>query len=152
MKFGIVAILISSVVFFSCKKNTVTVATKTELITKGAWKYDDAGADLDKNGTIELSISAQLKPCMMDNTISFSANGTGTVDEGALKCDAASPQTLPVTWSFSNNENSLNLGGAGVLGIGGQFKIVTLTETQLSLSKDTTYQGAPVAFVVQLKH
>ncbi len=140
--------------FLSCKKDSSdsTGASKTELITKSSWKYDDAGADLDKNGGIDISATSQLQPCQTDNTLTLNSTGTGTVDEGATKCDAATPQSLPVTWNFSNNESSLVLGGGGLLGISGQFKIVTLTETALAFSKDTTYLGAPVSFLIKLKH
>jgi hypothetical protein len=74
------------------------------------------------------------------------------VDAGTTKCDPSDPQSAAITWSFANNETALNIGGAGIIGISGQFKIVTLNETTLALSKDTTYQGASTALVVQLKH
>ena len=126
---------------------------KTELITASAWKYDNAGMDADRNGTIDVSISSQLQPCQTDNTITFSGNGTGVVSEGSTKCDPNAPQNTPVTWSFANNEGSINIGGGGIIGISGQFKIITLNTTTLTLSKDTTITGfGSLALVVQLKH
>lgn len=149
-------IIIASVIclgFLSCEKDdSNNTPTKTALITQSAWKYDDAGADLDKNGSIDFSFTSQIPPCVTDNTLTLRTDGTGTVDEGATKCDASDPQTTAVTWSFANNETTLNLGGGGLLGISGQMKIVTLDQTNLTLSKDTTYQGTQVAFVLKLKH
>lgn len=146
--------LTASLLLFSCKKDSATTTnpTKTELITRAAWKYDDAGADADKNGTIDISLTSQIPSCSTDNFLTLSANGTGTVDEGPTKCDPSAPQTTPLTWSFASNEGFLNLGGSGIIGIGGQFKIITLDQTTLTLSKDTTYQGVPMAMVVKLKH
>ncbi len=140
--------------FAACTKNNSNTnePTKTDLITSGPWKYEDAGADADRNGTIDLSITSSIPACVLDNTLNLSADGTGTVDEGASKCNAADPQTNAVTWSFANNESALNIGGSGVIGISGQFKILTLTATSLTLSKDTTFQGLSTAMVVKLKH
>ena len=126
--------------------------TNTELITRSAWKFEDAGADLDKNGSIDFSLADQIPDCVLDNTLTLSTGGTGAVDAGAVKCDPSEPQSAPVTWSFANNETALTIGGAGIIGISGQFKIVTLNETSLALSKDTVFQGASTALVVKLKH
>jgi hypothetical protein len=137
---------------FSCKKDSTTSATKTDLITKSAWKYQDAGADMDKNGTIDLSISSQLQDCEKDNTLTLRADGTGTLDEGATKCDPSDPQSSNVNWNFSNNETFINFTGTGILGISGQFKLLSLTETTLSFSKDTTLSGTPISLLIQLQH
>jgi hypothetical protein len=140
--------------FLSCDKDSPDDdgATKTELITSSAWKFEDAGADPDKNGSIDISLASQLPACLTDNTLTLSAGGSGTVDEGAAKCDPSVPQSTPVTWSFAGNETLLNIGGGGLLGITGQFKIVTLTSANLALSKDTTLQGLQSSFVIRLKH
>jgi hypothetical protein len=140
--------------FISCDKDSSdnNSPTKTELITKAAWKFEDAGADADKNGTIDISLTSQLPTCLTDNTLTLSGGGSGTVDEGASKCDPSLPQSTAVTWSFASNETFLNLGGSGLLGITGQFKIVTLTDVNLALSKDTTLQGFQSSFVIKLKH
>jgi hypothetical protein len=154
MKFFIPTIIVC-LVFISCDKDDSdnnNTPTKTELITKSAWKFDDAGADADKNGSIDISFASQLPACLTDNTLTLSAGGSGTVDEGTTKCDPSLPQTTPVTWNFVSNETFLNLGGGGLLGITGQFKIVTLTDANLALSKDTTFQGLQSSFVIKLKH
>ena len=153
MKYLTLAICIS-LFLMSCKKDSSTTnnSTKTDLITKSSWKYQDAGADLDKNGTIDLSITSQLQACETDNTLTLRADGTGTLDEGATKCDPNDPPTSDVSWSFSNNETSLNFNGAGILGVSGQFKLLSLTDTQLSFSKDTTLNGTAISLLIQLKH
>lgn len=132
------------------KDDGVKVPSKTDLITKAAWKYDDAGLDRDKNGTIDVPLPVAIPVCVTDNTLTFAANGTCTVDEGATTCVAGTPQTASITWSFGSNETILNLGGAGVLGISGQMKIVELTDAKLILSKDTTatLPGLPIPIPV----
>jgi hypothetical protein len=149
-------LLACSIFLFSCEKDdddTPAEPTKTELMTKASWKYDNAGVDADRNGTIDFPAGTMLQACLTDNILTLSANGTGNVDEGPTKCDAAQPQTSALTWNFTSNETMINLSGGGIVGISGQAKILALSSTALSLSKDTTI--APlgnVALIVNLKH
>ncbi len=153
-KFFILAILF--LVFFSCKKDdsaSTGTTTKTTILADQSWKFNNAGLDPNKDGTIDTDVSNEVPSCLKDNTVSFASNGSGTVDEGATKCDTPDPQTIPFTWSFASNETLININGNAVAGKGGQYKVVALTSTQLSLSKDTTvpFLGA-TTFVVNLKH
>jgi len=141
--------------FVSCDKDDEkTEPTKTELLTTSVWIYDSGGLDTNKDGIPELPFSfLGVQPCLLDNKGTFKSDNTGTNDEGATKCDPALPQSTNFTWSFANNETNLNITGSGFFGLGGQFKILTLTSTSLGLSKDTTIApfGA-VALVAVLKH
>jgi len=156
MKYSFLTCLSFCLCLLSCDKgdSKSSEPTKTELITKSAWKYDNAGIDLDKNGVIDIPPPAgTLEACATDNFLTLTANGQGTVDEGPTKCDAGFPQSAPVTWTFSSSETVLNLGGGGVLGINGQFKILELSDIKLSLSKDTTIPFfGPVALIPNIKH
>ena len=147
-------IAIISLALFACKKNDSKSGgtTKTTLVTQQSWKFDNAGLDPDKNGSIDLDVSSQIPTYVTDNTISFTSNGSGTVDEGATKKVNTDPQTIPFTWSFTSNETLMNINGAVIAGKGGQFKIVTLNSTQFALSKDTAVAGIQTAFIVNLKH
>jgi hypothetical protein len=146
---------------FSCSKNDQPKTSSASAnISSSSWKYESGGVDVDKNGSIDLALSTigSIGPCRLDNTATFRADGTGTTDEGATKCNATDPQTESFTWSFQNNESLLNIGGNGLLGTGGQFRIITLTGTQFSLAKDTTavlVPGLPpsaVSLIVNLQH
>lgn len=156
MKYSFLIGLCFCLTLLSCSKegSNSSAPTKTELITKSSWKYDNAGLDVDKNGVIDIPAPAgTLEDCETDNFLILSANGRGTVDEGPTKCFVGAPQTVPITWAFSNNETILNLNGGGVLGINGQFKIIELTDAKLSLSKDTTISlFGSVALIANLKH
>ena len=141
----------------SCKKKNSdlnpTTQTKTSLLIQQTWKFNNAGLDPNKDGSIDQDISSFISPCLTDNTVSFSNNYSGTADEGASKCNANDPQTIPFTWGFLNNETVINITGNAIAGKGGQYKIITLSETQFSLSKDTTITGyGQTTFVVNLKH
>ena len=156
MKYSLLICLFFCFAFLGCQKDNSKSSgpSKTDLITKSSWKYDNAGIDIDKNGSIDFPLPAgTLEACDTDNFLLLAANGTGTVDEGPTKCDAGFPQTVPLTWSFGTNETVLSLSGGGVLGINGQFKILELTDIKLSLSKDTTIPFfGPGAIVANLKH
>lgn len=150
-----IAILLS-ILFFACKKKDSDYGSgsnKTTLITQSSWQFNSIGTDADKNRTIEQDLGSFVNACLKDNTIMFSSNaGSGTVDEGGDKCNTGDPQTISFTWSFTNNETAINISGNAIAGKGGEYKIATLTDTQLSLWKDTTIAGFFTTVIVNLKH
>lgn len=158
MKAFSVVVVASMLVMTSCQKDESTnntPKTKTELITSASWKYNDAKIDTDNNGTGDVALPAGfIESCQTDNVIIFAAGGTGTVDEGAFKCDPADPQSIPFTWSFTSNETMINFSSAVFAGIGGDFKIISLTETELKISQQVTIPPSPIALsiVATFKH
>lgn len=145
-------ILATCFLILSCKKNSSSSTTKTEQISSADWKYDNGGlGDANGNIIVDFSSTGTIPTCSLDNTIRFNSNGSGTVSENTNVC-SGEPATTAFTWNFSNNETVLNLSGGGVAGIGGSFKIKTLSGTQLSLLKDTTVSGVAGTAVVNLKH
>jgi hypothetical protein len=153
MRNKLVLLSIISLALFCCKKKDSEVKTKTTLVSQQSWKFNDAGVDQDKNGTIDTDISGFVSACLKDNIVSFASNGSGTSDEGATKCNSSDPQTVPFTWSFASNETMINITGNAIAGKGGQYKIATLNSTQFSLSKDTTITGfGATTIIVNLKH
>lgn len=150
--------IFSSILFFSCKKkdsdSSGSGTNKISLLTQSSWQFNNAGIDADKNRTIEQDLSSLINPCLKDNTVVFaySGSGSGTVNEGASKCDPNDPQTIAFTWIFTNNETAININGNAIAGKGGEYKIATLTDTQLSLWKDTAISGFQTTFLVNLKN
>ncbi len=137
-----------SILFFACKKNSVSnnnpSKTKTDLITASLWRFDNATmAGVD--------VSGYFNDCEKDNTVTFVSNGTGTIDEGPTKCDPGDPQTTSFNWAFQNNETTIHTTTPLFPGTG-DFKISTLNETQLSVSRDTVIAGLSQTFTVNLKH
>jgi len=129
MRNFLVAVAVGS--FFlasSCQKNsTDKEPTKTELITKTSWKFSKAEANgMDANSYID--------DCFKDNTAIFASDGSGTLDEGATKCDSSDPQSSPFSWEFLNNETTLSVSGGLFAGQSGDFTIVSLTDSTMVLS------------------
>lgn len=155
MKYTILTIAVCFA-FAACNKDKSdnTGPTKTQLLTSGAWKYESGGADINKDGSIDLTLETLgiIPPCTLDNSATFNADGTGINDEGATKCDPSLPQTTSFNWSFANNETALNISGNGFAGIRGQFKITTLSTTTLTIAKDTSLNGLSGTLIVNLKH
>lgn len=150
--------LLCLVILGSCQKEGSggdTPKTKTDLIVSSAWKYNDAKIDSDNNGTGDLALPAGVvESCQTDNTLLFDKNGAGTMNEGPTKCNAADPQTIPFTWNFASGESVINFSSAVFAGVGGDFKVISLTETELVLSKQITVPPIPLPLtvVVSFKH
>jgi hypothetical protein len=147
--------ILCSILFVACKKKDSDPnggSNKTSLLAQGSWKFDNIGTDADKNRSIEQDLGSFVSACVKDNTVVFSSSNSGTADEGATKCNTGDPQTIPFTWNFTNSETAINISGNAIAGKGGEYKIATLTSTQLSLWKDTTIAGFSTTVIVNLKH
>lgn len=119
--------------------------SKTELLSQSTWKFDKAmsgGAD----------VTAFIDACYKDNTATFVANGTGTSDEGASKCNSGDPQSTSFNWAFSNNETVLQVDAAIFGGNSGSFDIINLTSTQLVLQGDFNTSGGTITAQFYFKH
>lgn len=145
-KFSLAIVLLLSLFFAACKKSSgVKAKTNTELITQTSWKFDNAKVS-------GVDVSSLLQACETDNILTFSSAGTGTVDEGATKCNSSDPQTNPFTWNFASNETVLHISAVLFTGGGSDFNIVTLNDTQLVLSQNITVSGSTQNAVVTFKH
>jgi hypothetical protein len=137
----------------SCSKSNSVQKTKMQLLTQSTWKYDTAGVDLNGDGTIDAAFPAgYLQDCEKDNLLTFNNDSTGTVDEGATKCNSADPQTVDFTWSFNTAQTDITSSTAIFNGVGGDITITSLTATQLHLEKAVTTSGVTVNVAIYLKH
>jgi hypothetical protein len=134
------------VIITGCGKDkTPPAKTKTELISQSSWKFSAAtvgGSD----------VSGFIQACQKDNTLVFVSAGTGTLDEGATKCNSGDPQTRPFTWSFMTNETVLHVSTVFFTGGSSDFTLVTLSETQLIISQNVTISGTSQNAVVTFIH
>lgn len=149
----LVILVLGSICLTQCGKKD-SGPSKTELITSASWKYDNSGLDINADGFIDTGLPpGYVNDCDKDNVITFKADGTGTLDEGATKCDPGNPQTSPFTWTFKNGETVLNFPTALVSGFDGDVKILKLTSTELDLAKNVNIGGAAtVDVIVEFKH
>ena len=112
---------------------------------QGSWKFDNVTV----NGT---DVSSLIQGCQKDNTITFAAGGTGTLDEGATKCNSGDPQNSPFTWSFATNETVLHVTATLFTGGSSDFNIVALDDNQLVLSQDINIAGTTQNAIIKFKH
>jgi hypothetical protein len=140
MKKALIAALLFTVfAVVSCKKDddTDNNVTAVDLIANGTWKIDTIGFDSDKNGTIDSPVPGGFDACELDNTLTFNKDtATGVFDEGALKCDASDPQTIDFQWQLKNGDSVINFSGNLPGELQGDVNILTLTNTQLIMSKN----------------
>ena len=148
----IVLALLTIISITACKKGG-GAKSNTELLTQTTWKFDNAALDVDRNGTPDSPVPPGfLQSCDTDNTLTFKSDKTGVVDEGATKCDPAGPQTIPFTWTFKDNEQTITLGNVAFGGLNGDVKVKTLNDTKLELHKDINVLGTAVNVIVYFKH
>ena len=154
----LLCIAITSLPFLSCNKKSdpATPTTKTDQLTLSSWTYENAGIDLDRNGSIDQPLStlapALVQPCVTDNRLTFKRDNAGTVDEGPTKCNALDAQTSVFNWSFADNETNLTISNNPFPLLNGKSRIVNLTATNFTLSRDTVVFSSTVALIVSLKH
>jgi len=135
-----------AIILFStgCKKNhdddQPATKTRTELITTGTWKFSSATSS-------GFDVSSFIQACQKDNTLTFTTSGTGTIDEGLSKCNAADPQSSPFNWNFANSENTLHVSTVLFSSGSNDFTIVSLTASQLVGSQTINSQVVIVTFV-----
>ena len=150
------ALLLAAFAFGSCDKgeDSKSGPTKTDLITKAAWKYDHAALDINKDGQIDTDLPAgYVTACEKDNTILFKKDGTGVADEGPSKCDQGDAQSTDFNWSFENGEQNIVFAQSIFTTIDGNVKILTLNDTKLELMKEVTLApGQTVNVIVRFKH
>jgi len=148
-QFNTLAILVtfSLLIFTGCSKDDTAppAKTNTELISTGTWKFSAATVGVT-------DVSGFLQPCQKDNIITFAAAGTGTLDEGPLKCNGSDPQTSPFTWNFLSSETQLFVSATLFTGGSSTFTIVSLTATQLVLSQNINVSGTTQNAVVTFIH
>ena len=132
-KLILASVLCFTALFFTnCDKNDdrppPAPKTKTQLISQGTWKFSTAFA-----GSTDVSNAPQLA-CFKDNIITFSANLTGSINEGVNIC---SPTTAgSFTWNFASSETILHISTVLITGGSNDFTLVSLTETQLVVSQN----------------
>lgn len=141
----IAALLISSVLFVSCKKKEKE-PTKEELLTNGKWKLTGASA---AGGLYDLMTS--FKDCQKDNTFTFNTNKSITVDEGATKCNDTAKQTITDgTWALTNNDTKMTISGDKITAGFGNLTgdVIKIESTTIQIKKDTVVSGFSTTAIV----
>lgn len=110
MKKLILSLLLAPFLFTACKKDSKDGGTGGKSALEDAnWKITAATANvmgIDQ----DLYASGAIQDCMKDNTYTFNADGTGTVEEGSTKCVGSDEQTRTGgQWELSSDGKQLTL-------------------------------------------
>ncbi|NVO20480.1 MAG: lipocalin family protein [Bacteroidetes bacterium] len=107
--------ILSLLLVGACKKDSQP--TKMEMLTAKNWKISVYTVDpslpvTDGGGNIigyTSDMLAQMEDCSKDDLTKFNTDGVMINDEGATKCDPASPQTTTGTWLFNTDQTILTV-------------------------------------------
>jgi len=138
------AILILSI--SSCKKDDDN-ANLNGVISSGSWKIVASTSVTDFTsvgaGIVNSDLYAMLSPCQKDNTFKFNANGTGSLDEGATKCNASDPQTTDNAFGWEISNNKLTTTSSNAIMPSLTSDILQLDDNTLKIKYDTNLGGYP---------
>jgi hypothetical protein len=159
MKKYVLSVLAIGFIIYGCKKDDDDDKDVTKervlLVTSSTWKYDTVGLETNKDGKPDQPLTGiTLLPCDTDNTITFKSDSTGTLSEGATKCNSSDPNTTPFTWYFKEKGTILYTPN-DVFGNGytGDFKVGEITTSRLRVIKDVTAPPfGTFTVVLDLKH
>ncbi len=91
--------------------------------------------DYDGDGQPDTDLTRFLRPCDLDNTISFEPNGELATDPGKLRCnDTASVTPKPGTWTYDDATQKLRIVGSN--GSITQWTVVEASAKHLTLAQD----------------
>jgi Lipocalin-like domain len=134
----------------SCNKNDdppAPVKTKTQLLTQSTWKFKSATA----NGSDVSNQAPPFDACRKDNILTFTAAGSGNVNEGPTSCSP--PEGTTFTWSFLSTETVLNVSSQLYPNAPNDYTLVSLTETELIISFPYNFTPSiSVIVVVTFQH
>jgi hypothetical protein len=148
-------LVVSFLAFQGCKddEETATITpvakTKTELISVSPWILSastvNPGFD-DGEGNLITDLFSMNEPCDNDDEIIFMADGTGSENEGATKCDPDGEQELGTfAWSFNATETEIRA-------FGDTLGISELSETKMILTTILTEDGLSNTITVTFEH
>ncbi|MHA4807929.1 hypothetical protein ACX0G9_07475 [Flavitalea flava] len=127
----------------SCDKNNSS-GHDLELLTHASWKYEKAGFDSNEDGVFD-ALDPRIAGCEKDNTITFRNDGSGSLEEGPVKCKLSDPDSLPFSWSFQNKDSTFYFQDQ-------YFKVRSLTRDWLEIFADQSLGGVSTRYVIILKH
>ncbi len=102
MKSKIILATLALFILFSCKKKSEDVPTKKDYLTKSSWKRIKFVIN-----NIDQDLNNPPYECSKDDFITFKSDNTFIIDKGLIKCSANEARYETGTWSFGNNETTL---------------------------------------------
>lgn len=127
----------------SCNKNHST-GHDIDVLTKASWKYEKAGFDSDEDGVFD-ALDPRIAGCERDNTVIFRSDGTGSMQEGLIKCKPSDPDSLPFLWSFQDNDSTIYFQDQ-------YYKIRSLTDSRFEIYADQNLGGVITRYTIVFRH
>lgn len=115
-----------------------------ELLTHIPWKYEKAGFDSNQAGVFN-ALDPQIAGCESDNIIVFRPDGSGSLDEGVIKCKVSDPDSLPFMWSFQDNDSTIYFQDQ-------YYKVRALTDDRFEIYADQRFGGISTRYTIIFKH
>lgn len=124
----------------SCKKDNDEPKSRPALLTERPWTLASVGVDINNDNKADLPFP--LDDCNNDDTFTFRNDGTGTVDQGANKCDPDDPQSEEFDWSLNNDETVMSV-SSSTLFLNGELTIITLNNNTMEVYTDAADPERP---------
>lgn len=124
--------------FSGCKKDSAP-KTPEDHLKAGVWILVSASA----NGT---DVTSMIPNCVKDNETVFQSGSVGYTLEKTDVCAPSYETTF--TWTLQNNNTTLNMSANLIPGGSGTFTVVTINETNLVLSQESSLIPSPTPVVV----
>jgi hypothetical protein len=137
------ASLPASLFLGGCDKNSSS-GRDLDMLTHNPWKYEKAGFDSDEDGIFD-ALDPRIAGCEKDDQIIFRADGTGTFEEGAIKCKISDPDSLPFAWSFQDHDSSIYFQDQ-------YYKIQALTDSRFVIYADQNLGGVNTRYTIIFTH
>lgn len=153
-KFLSIVLVGSFLAFQGCKDDdgattTPAAKTKTELLSVSPWILSASTVNPgipDGEGNLITDLFSMSEPCDNDDEIIFMADGTGSENEGATKCDPQGEQELGAfTWSFNATETEIRA-------FGDTLSLSELSETKMILTTILTEDGFSGTITATFEH
>ena len=134
----------------SCKKDTETMFSKTDLLAVKSWRIvaqssTYSNSTINSGKAITTNQYAAKSSCERDNFFKFSSTGTLVLDEGETKCDSSAPQKQHGSWSFSGDQTRMTLQDPSQGIPMGTFEVVSLSHSKLELRYSSSYSSGGIS-------
>ncbi len=137
----------------ACQKNGTSQSDEA-ILTTGKWQVSDATVTIPGTALI-IDVYDSIPSCIRDNFYAFAADSTVTIDEGATKCNSASPQTVTGNWKLLNNNTQLQTIDP-ISGANANLTLVEINSNDMKVQDTTTYNygglNVNVTATVTFKH
>jgi hypothetical protein len=117
---------------------------QVKLLTHAPWKYEKAGFGSEDNGVFD-ALDPRIAGCEKDNSVIFRMDGSGTLQEGAIKCKLSDPDSLPFMWSFQNNDSTIYFQDQ-------YYKVQVLNDDRLVIYADQNLGGVTTRYTIVFRH